>query len=328
MRDEELKQLREVMGTEAEKTLDINTTFYEGVRGIKVRMIDFPKNPYRSIFDMVTATWGNEEYEEKWHITSDQGRKKVLEAVLTHQTLTNALEAPKFTFLVRGVSRSAFDQIARIRVGAAIASQGVRDNSRLDAGLRIPKDIWKNEELRDKVKRHFDLTKYLYREILLTGRSSWQSARSILPLGMTHNFYITINYLAFQTQCARRLMFCEQPDTVAAFWLMWNRLYLAFPVLGAYCRPACDIAKKCVYHHAYTLSEAFSCLFKSCGRWPVPDEEERIVNYFDFPSSTREEILEDLKDDVIPVHIPEGELDWEKLTEAAWNNDIFWRIRD
>jgi len=313
--DEDIKGIRNLMGTEAAQSLDIETKIWKGVEGIEVVMTDWPKNPYRAIFGMTVATWSNEEYEEKWQNANSTARRMVLEAALSHQTLTTCLEAPKFTFLIRKVSRSSFDQIARARIGVGISSQGVRDNSRIDAGFRMPTDLYENKELRDNITRHVNSTKSLYRDILTTNRSSWQSARSILPMGLTHNFYITFNYLAFQNQCARRLQFCEQPDTVAAFWLMRYKLEKVFPVLAAYCRPMCDNRKSCGYHRAYKLSEMFSCLFKSCGRWPV---DERNAAYFNYSSCTRKQISEELE---IPICYPN---EWDAITERAWKEDVTW----
>jgi thymidylate synthase ThyX len=310
--------MRKIMGTEANQEMKILSEIHRGVSGIEVEMIDWPNDPYRAIYDMVTATWGNERYEEKWSNTSIEGRKFVLSAALTNQTLSQALEAFSFTFRVKGTSRSSFDQIARARIGAAFASMGVRDNNRLDAGFRMPKEIWENIKLRNKVIHHFHDTKVLYAEIMESGKSSWQSARSILPMGMTHNFYMTINYLALKGQCARRLMFCEQPDTVAVFWKIWDLVYRNFPILGAHLLPACDQAKKCLYHQAYSLSEAFSCLFKGCGRWPSP--EDRNVSYFQFPSCTKEDILMDISE----VRIPEPD-EWTKLQEESWLKDQGWK---
>lgn len=311
MLEEELKRLRKLMRTEASDP-ELQTRFFRGVEGISVDLIDSPKNPYKAIFDLATATWGDEIYEEKFEKTSKEGRKMVLEAALTHQTLPSCLEAPKFTWRVQRVSRSSFDQIARVRIGAAIGSLGVRDNNRSDAGFRIPADLYGNEEIREAIEKHVREGKLLYHKLITKERSSWQSARCILPMGMTHHFYITMNYLSFQQQCAKRLAFCEQPDTVAAFWLMRKELGTLFPVLAAYCRPACDLAKKCVYHQQYSLSELFSCLFRSCGRWPVT---YRKSSYFDYPSCTREEIEKDLG---IEIPTPEG---WEELTRKAWQED-------
>lgn len=314
MNEKEMQKMRKLIGTDAFDSLEIRTKFYKGAEKVYATLVDFPVNPYQTIFEMATATWGNEDYAMKWRKTSLEGRKTVLKACLTHQTLTQALEAPKFTFQIRGVSRSSFDQIARVRIGAAIASQGVRDNSRIDGGFRIPTDLWEDKRMKRKIMRHVNNTKKLYKEIL-EKRSSWQSARSILPMGLTHNFYITINYLAFQNQCMRRMMFCEQADTTAAFWRMWNELRFSFPVLAAYCRPACDLKEKCIYHESYSLSEYFSCLFKSCGRWPSEEGE----SYFDFPSCTREEISSDLG---IWIPFPGS---WRNEEEIAWEKDTLWR---
>jgi len=321
-RDKEIGELRRIMGTEAETRNDEITTLVSiGSAGVSAQLVDYSVNPYRAIFDMATATWGNEEYKEKWNNVSLTGRRKVLEAALTHQCLTTCLEAPSFTFRVTGTSRSAFDQIARVRIGAGIGSMGVRDNSRLDGGFRIPRSLWEDEDLRQNVLAIVEMSKAVYQKIIRKGKSSWQDARAILPMGMTHHFYITINYLAFQNQCARRLQFCEQPDTVAAFWIMRHELEKIFPVLAAYCRPQCDIQHKCGYHQEYTLSELFSCLFDACGRWPVGTRpgEERPASYFKYPSCTADEISKDLN-----IEIPQR-IDWDRISEEAWTNDKKWK---
>jgi hypothetical protein len=56
------------------------------------------------------------------------------------------------------------------------------------------------------------------------------------------------------------------------------RIEEAFPLLAAYLRPSCDLVKRCTYHEDSTLSEAFGCLFRGCGRWPEALDEYATFN--------------------------------------------------
>ena len=273
MDKDKIQKMREIMGTvpgQAKK----KTNFFDGVEGITCKMIDHSKNPYKAMFAMATSTWGTEnEWSDKWSRTPVEGRINVVKAVLEGSTLPLALEEPSFCFEISGVSRASFDQTARVRIGAALGSMGVRDNSRIDAGFRIPNELSKNGQLKAEIIAHITAIKDLYGKII-ENKGSWQAARAVLPMGMTHNFTITINYMSLRGQCARRLCFAEQEDTVATFWLMREELKKKFPWLAAWLRPACDFRGKCLYHKSYSMSEMFGCLFKECGRNPCDATDE------------------------------------------------------
>jgi len=267
-RNEELDTLRKEMGTLPNDELKISSKIHKGVSGISVELLlpaeEF--NPYKLIFENTVATWGDEDYKTKWNSVSPENRFKVVLAALTGQTLPQSLESVTFSFIVRGVSRSAFDQHARQRF-ATFFSQGVRDNSRLDAGFRIPSELWNDEELIDELKAHFAEYKRLYKKILERGEGSFQSARCVMPMGATHNYKFSANVLALKSYMAQRLKACEQADTVATAIAVRKAVEDEFPLLGSVFRPGCDYAKKCQYHQSYSLSEMFGCLFRGCGRW-------------------------------------------------------------
>jgi hypothetical protein len=82
---------------------------------------------------------------------------------------------------------------------------------------------------------------------------------------------MNINYAALTGFMGKRLMFCEQYDTVAVAWKMRQELGKNYALLAEPLRPSCDFAKKCTYHQANALGEAFGCLFKGCGRWEDPE---------------------------------------------------------
>lgn len=259
-----IQELRRIMGTLPDDQPPRSDEIYVGVEGIEVKMVDWPRNPYRAIFEVVTSTWKG-TWWEKWENTPVEGRIAVVVSALEGKTLQQALEAPSFTFKIKGLSRSAFDQLARHRQ-TAIGSVGFRDNAWTDASLRIPSDLlrWENE-----IREWWRQTKDLYEKIIKSGQASWQSARAILPMGTCWYFVWSMNYRALKDLLATRMAFCEQYDTVYTAWAIWAELRKKFPLLAAYCRPRCDLMRKCYYGDVYSLSILFGALFAPCGRWPV-----------------------------------------------------------
>ena len=110
-------------------------------------------------------------------------------------------------------------------------------------------------------------------------RVSWQNARTILPMGLSHNFGMSINLMSFMGMLSRRLAFCEQHETVGIAWALRKKIEEKFPLIASYLKPACDYAKKCLYNRSYGLSNLFGVLFKSCGRWPVEDSLNELAEF-------------------------------------------------
>jgi len=272
-----------------------------------VKLVDYTRNPYRAIFDVVTSTWKG-EWWDKWENTPTDGRIKVVLAALEHKTLPQCLEAPSFTFKIEGLSRSAYDQLARHRF-SAIGSVGFRDNAWTDASLRIPSDLlrWK-----DEIEKWWRKTKDLYQKITGSGQSSWQSARFILPMGTCWMFSWTMNFRSLQEICAKRLQACEQVDTVASVILMREEIKKKFPLLAAFLRPGCDWSRKCTYCDVYSLSILFGALFKPCGRWPV---KEYYATFSNLAAADYGEIKAQLG-----VKLPEP-FEWDEEVEKALEKD-------
>jgi len=270
----ELDALRRTMGTMPDQNIENSKTeMHIGVSGITVEMFDYPRNPYRVIFEGAVATWGTETYETKWPLVSPENRFKVVKAALSGQTLPQAVEPVQFFFIARGASRSSFDQHARQRL-ATFFSQGVRDNSRLAAGFRLPTELYPENggdpELFKEIADYVMTYKRLYKKILQQGHGSFQSARCLMPMGMTHHYKWSVNLGALKSYMAQRLQACEQSDTVQVAIAAWDQINARFPLIASYLKPGCDHAKRCTYHQISTLGECFGCLFAGCGRWPDP----------------------------------------------------------
>jgi len=254
--------------------------FYEGVKGLTVEMIDFPKNPYMLLYEFAVATWGNEEYPSMWSKTKPEHRFVVVKNVLEGKALPLGKEALQFSFIIRKASRASFDQHARQRIGATFASQGVRDNSRLLAGFRVPNEIWKNEEKLKKVIKMNLLLKKIYYELISSEKNnnSFQAARCMMTMNWTHNYKYTVNYMALGSYMAQRLVASEQEDTVATAIGIWNQINKKFPLLANFLRPKCDWAGKCKCHQG-DGGELFGALFKGCGRFPETEGKYATFNW-------------------------------------------------
>ena len=260
----DINELRQLMGTNPKEKTGLKTEFYEGVRGIKVELYDYPVDPYKALFNMATSTWGTKI--DKWPQAKPEARFLVVKAVLDFKSLPNAMEAPSFTFGIEQCSRSAFDQIARARIGAVFSSMGWRDNDHSDIGFRVPQSIWDDPASLRDFKITCATAKANYHELVSKGQTNWQDARAHLPISACHSFSMAMNYMSLRNFCNKRLKFCEQADTVAVAWLVRERVKEAYPLLGSYLRPNCDWRGVCEYHQEYSMSEAFGCLFKECGR--------------------------------------------------------------
>lgn len=287
-----INELRRVMGTMPDQDPKLETKFFRGVEGITVELIEAMENPYKPMYILGTTCWGKKV--NKWEETSPEHRFEVVKAVMTGNALPLALEVPQFSFAIEGLSRAAFDQIARARLGVVFSARGMRDNNWKDASIRIPTSLWPTEseiqifdeyrhriidvpsELQQKaidkcnnffnIKRVMNEVKQLYADIVDVGKGSWQAARSVLPLYVCYGFSMAINFQSLRGMCSSRMKFCEMEDTVAVAWLLAKAVSEKFPLLGSMLRPGCDWSGKCQYHKAYALSEMFGCLFAECGR--------------------------------------------------------------
>lgn len=260
------------LGTKPRELEEVPTAYYRGGDAVSVELINPTPftNFYAGMYSMATQTWGGpwDSGRTKWNNATVEDRQLVTQAILQRQALPLALEHPQFLFEIKGCSRSAFDQIARARLGVTFSSMGTRDNAHGDFSVVVPPPIYDDPTLMKAFKRTIEESKRTYCELLREGRS-WQDARAVLPQSMVHRFNMNINYAALSTLLGKRLQFCEQPDTVAVAWKMLEELNRYYAVLALPLRPSCDFAKKCTYHQE-NLGEHFTSLFNGCGRWPEP----------------------------------------------------------
>ena len=276
-RIEFIDSMRRVMGTLPDMEPPFETPFYRGVEGISVKMITHTDNPYKSMYTLAAATWGKKI--DKWADTPVEGRIAVVKGVLEGKTLPAVQEAATFTFAFEKVSRWAFDQIVRQRLGVVFGSMGTRDNNHLDMGFRVHESIWKDPIKLEKFKETCLKAKEEYKYFLEQGMGSWQEARALLPISCLHNFAGHYNYAAVKSFCGKRMQACEAEDVVAVAYLMREEIKKRFPMMAMYLRPTCDWVGRCTYHESYSMSEAFGALFQSCGRNPEKGVDGKAYQY-------------------------------------------------
>ena len=109
MERENIDRLRDVCGTLPNRIIRETTNIYYGCEMLDVELVDEPKNPYKSIFAMATATWGDESYRNKWKKVSILERYIVVASALQGLTLPTAVESPKYTFRIVNKNFSVFN---------------------------------------------------------------------------------------------------------------------------------------------------------------------------------------------------------------------------
>ena len=186
-----VENLRKVMGTLPEERPPICTEFHKMKDEIEVTLEENMTNPYKSMFVTSTSTWGDNAFEQKWPITTPEGKFEVVKAVLTHNTLPQAREMVQFIFRVRGVPRWLFDYHTQIPF-TSFMSIGCRDNNKSDVDVITVG----NRTLSIQERKTFDDLKKIYAEVLNNDQSSWQSARTFLPQSYQHSYHFGQNLLS------------------------------------------------------------------------------------------------------------------------------------
>lgn len=186
---QKIHELRKIMGTLPSERPVKKTEFKTLEQSLEITLEDYSTNPYRAIFTSCTSTWGDDDFKQKWPITSPEGKFEVLKAAFCHATLPQCKEAVMFTFRVKGTPRWLFDYHAQTVNFCFFMSSGVRDNSRLDASIVKDHFSEKDKEIYFKLKDLYEFT-------LGSDQGSWQSARSFLPLSFAHHYHFGQNLLS------------------------------------------------------------------------------------------------------------------------------------
>lgn len=230
--------LRKMAGTLPSECPNKQTHVYDWRESADIEIVDHNANPYKAMFLTSTATWGNNEFENKWPIISPEGKFEIVKAVLTNNTLPQAREVINFVFRVKGIPRWLFDYHTQVKF-MTIMSIGCRDNNKLDADVLTFND----PSLADA--EIFGMLKDLY-ELALTGdQASWQSARTFMPQSYSHSYYFSQNVLAISNALSSFKEFHEESNSdeskikFQALTALYQHfivpeVYKHFPLIGDY----------------------------------------------------------------------------------------------
>ena len=230
---EVVDNLRKVMGTLPEEQPELKTDFKQLNKECEVTLEDHMRNPYKSMFVTSTSTWGDNEFQQKWPLTSPEGKLEVVKAVLTHNTLPQAREMVQFIFRVRGVPRWLFDYHTQVPF-TSFMSIGCRDNNKSDV------DIVTQFPLNNTHKKVFSRLKSLYARALDTDQASWQSARSFLPQSYQHSYHFGQNLLSlvsmrgFNASGTFRKGDMKEESLRQLYIHVVKAVYTKFPLIGGY----------------------------------------------------------------------------------------------
>jgi|GEM_PF-3185227 len=244
-----IENLRKSAGTLPSEYPEKRTNILNLEESIEVELVDHNANPYKAMFLTSTATWGNNEFVNKWPITNIKGKFEVIKAVLTHNTLPQAREVINFIFRVKGVPRWLFDYHTQVKF-MTIMSIGCRDNNKLDSDIVLLSNINK------KNAKIFSEIKDLYADSLEGDGASWQSARAFLPQSYSHSYYFSQNLLAISNALNSFKEFYIDNETNEnnnyrkyALNILYKKFIVKaisekFPLIGLYLDNILDIKKK------------------------------------------------------------------------------------
>jgi len=224
-----VENLRKVSGTHPSENPEKRNEFLNLDNSIEVELVDHNENPYKAMFLTSTATWGNNEYENKWTSTTPEGKLEVVKAVLTNNTLPQAREMVNFIFRVRGTPRWLFDRHTQIPF-TSFMSIGCRDNNKLDSDF-----IFQNgKKVQQQEEDALNKLKDLYEYVIIKGQGSWQSARTFMPQCYQHSYYFGQNLLSISSM---KFKDDNESKMLAILYVEITRAIMnKFPLIGIYSR--------------------------------------------------------------------------------------------
>ena len=299
-----MKDLSRELVSLLSETGECRTKVYT-MKDLEVKLLDYPKNPYKSIFEMATQTWG---YPGKWSKASPELRFKVVKDVLENKALPLALEAPKFTFQINNCTRASFDQIARARVGVVFAARGYKDNDLSDEGFVLPMFDLEEEDLQEVLSLVMKSKKLYCR--LRKKYPGWVS-RIVIPMYLRYNFIMSITYLSLRNFCSKRMTCMEMPDTVGVAFLLRETLAKKFFLLANYLKSFEMIKHECVVPYWNGFSEEIGVPHAPCKL----GTRRKVKSEWNFPCTDHERLFKELN--IKPEYIEDISLNDLSVEEAV-----------
>jgi thymidylate synthase (FAD) len=218
------------------------TVFHEDSAGISVQLLDWPDESRiaKTIYSFVESTWGDQLRLDG----SDEEVNRVFLQALSGRTLPAALEIPKFTFAIGGVTRAVTHELVRHREGG-YGQHSQRANDERHMPIRIPATISRHPGLREAFIETCTRAKEFYARAVDSGIHV-QDARSILPEHICTNICVTLPYNTLQRALSSRMSGSMYPEMCVVARMMKATVDEKCPTMGSYIMTACDRAKRCV----------------------------------------------------------------------------------
>lgn len=236
---------------------------YDEEKAVKVKLQSYTQNAYEIIFDAALSSFGHKLKKRNKKITKKE-MLHVVEEVLKGHMLPNILEGVVFTFYIEGISKIVHNQLVRHRYGFAFASVTSGNFSQRNTPHVCPPSIMKSRFFR-RYKDNLEHCMELYCQLEDAGLPL-EDIRNVLPMSITNQTIMSVNYRSLRAMIASR--WCEPSQPLA-----WGPLCAqlkaevtkVYPILGKYLRRGCDVVGVC----KYPLDANWSIYnqFAPCGRW-------------------------------------------------------------
>ena len=291
------------------------TKFVDSISELKVNLIGYTcPNVYKIILEVATHTFGDYDVATRWEMLSPEARFTLVKGVLEKRALPLAVEHIKFNFLITGLSRCAFDELVRARVGVSYGTKGWKGNFLNNVGFNIPSPILKYPKLRKELEKHVRAGNKLYKLLQDSDIPNW-ACRYVCPMGYTYRFIMSLDFIALQQLCSHRMNQTEQEDVVGVAYLMREEVKKKFPLLAHYLRAGEDWVKRDLTLNANGYAYEREEVEHFPGeRWPVNLEEfKKKYKILHEEPCTHTKVLEKY----LKIKLPKREwedLTWEKLS--------------
>ena len=136
------------------------------------------------------ATWEQFPYKDISRMSQEE-KEQQLNAILEDRPISVALEMPKFTFKITGLTRAMTHQLVRHRQ-MAFGQQSIRVVDPTGAPVRMPEILKTDKTFEDAYFKCVINAKELYKDMVANGIPREQ-ARNILPIGTTTSIVMTAN---------------------------------------------------------------------------------------------------------------------------------------